>query len=138
MDILDFMRKINAIGKYFIVAVLILNLMPLVTAGATGNIKSALYSLCVLSQTFLGAASMVLIVLAGTIYAIGQVLGAETRARASVWATAMLTGAVIGILIYLITPMVLNALVAGTGVAVAETNPCSGIQTAASNGGSSS
>jgi hypothetical protein len=57
------------------------------------------------------------------------VLGAETRARASVWATAMLTGAVIGILIYLITPMVLKALLADTGVTFVEgqENPCAGI-----------
>ncbi|MFH1447725.1 MAG: hypothetical protein ABIG39_02580, partial [Candidatus Micrarchaeota archaeon] len=38
-------------------------------------------------------------ILAGGIYAIGQVLGAETRARASVWATAMLVGGVIGLII---------------------------------------
>jgi hypothetical protein len=63
MDILDFIRKVNAIGKYFVVAVLMLNLMSLVVAGgAETNIKKALSGLCVLSQTFLGAASMVLIV----------------------------------------------------------------------------
>ena len=130
MDILNAMRKVNAIGKYFIIAVFMLNLMSATTATAEGNIKSALKALCDLSQTFLGVAAMVLIVLAGTIYAIGQVLGAETRARASVWATAMLTGAVIGILIYLITPILLNALLSGTGGATtstSDTDPCSGL-----------
>ncbi|VVB66639.1 Uncharacterised protein [Candidatus Gugararchaeum adminiculabundum] len=38
-------------------------------------------------------------------------MGAETRARANVWSTAMLTGALIGILIALIGPAVLNMLV---------------------------
>jgi hypothetical protein len=131
------MRKVNAIGKYFIVAVLMLNFLSVVMAEATtstaeGNIRDALYQLCSLSQTFLGVAAMVLIVLAGTIYAIGQVLGAETRARASVWATAMLTGAVIGILIYLITPILLTALLSGTGGEVtsdAGGDPCSGLAT---------
>ncbi|MCX6778480.1 MAG: hypothetical protein NT157_06395, partial [Candidatus Micrarchaeota archaeon] len=33
------------------------------------------------------------------IYAIGQVLGSETRARATVWATAMLVGGIIGLII---------------------------------------
>jgi Na+-driven multidrug efflux pump len=53
---------------------------------------------------------MVLVVLAGATYAIGQILGAETRARAAVWATAMLTGAVIGIVIYIIMPPLLKIL----------------------------
>ncbi|MBI5228254.1 hypothetical protein HY988_06705 [Candidatus Micrarchaeota archaeon] len=68
---------------------------------------------------------MLLIVLAGAIYAIGQILGAETRARATVWATAMLTGAVIGIIIYILAPVILIALVPGaTGKAG---NPCGGL-----------
>jgi hypothetical protein len=47
---------------------------------------------------------MLLIILAAAVYAIGQIVGAETRARASVWATAMITGALIGIVIYLVVP----------------------------------
>ena len=43
--------------------------------------------------------ALLMFILAGGIYAIGQVLGAETRARASVWATAMLVGGVIGLII---------------------------------------
>ena len=58
------------------------------------------------------AFAMLMIVIAGVIYAAGQVMGAETRARANVWATAALTGALIGILIYAIAPGVL-ALIYG-------------------------
>jgi len=51
-----------------------------------------------------------MIVLAGVIYAAGQMMGAETRARANVWATAALTGALIAILIYAIAPSVLRTM----------------------------
>lgn len=44
-------------------------------------------------------------------------VGAETRARAAVWATAMLTGAVIGIIIYLISPAIIRAFI-GSGTRV--------------------
>jgi hypothetical protein len=131
MNIISFMQKVNAIGKYLIVAIFALNLMTLVTAGggdggsvAATNIQQTLIDLCNMSQTFLGLAAMVLIVLAGTIYAIGQVLGAETRARASVWATAMLTGAIIGILIYLIAPVLVGRLLEGSGITVTPDQPC--------------
>ena len=53
---------------------------------------------------------MLMIILAGVIYAAGQMMGAETRARANVWATACLTGALIAILIVVVAPPVLNAI----------------------------
>jgi hypothetical protein len=53
-------------------------------------------------------------IMAGGVYAIGQVLGAETRARASVWATAMITGAVIGLVIYLVLPGLISWLYKGS------------------------
>jgi hypothetical protein len=84
-------------------------------------------TLCSISQTFLGAAVMVLIVLAGVTYAIGQILGAETRARATVWATAMLTGAIIGAIIYIVAPTIINALLSNSGVTPlggGSSNPC--------------
>ncbi|MDD5023397.1 MAG: hypothetical protein PHU63_04475, partial [Candidatus ainarchaeum sp.] len=57
---------------------------------------------------------LILVVLAAIIYAAGQVLGAETRARANVWATSMFVGAVIGGLIYLVVPVFLGALLGGS------------------------
>lgn len=111
MNIIRNLNKINAIGKYLIVAFIIMNLIPAVSA-STG-LSNALMSLCGMAKTLLGIGVMLLIILAGTIYAIGQILGAETRARATVWATAMLTGAVIGIVIYIVTPVIVNALMSG-------------------------
>lgn len=112
MNIIKYSNKINSIGKYLLIAVIALSLVSPVYA-STG-ISSALESLCGIAKTVLGIGVMLMIILAGAIYAVGQMLGAETRARATVWATAMLTGAVIGILIYLVTPVIVSALI-GTG-----------------------
>lgn len=117
------MQNVSNIGRYLLITVLVLNLFSVSMAAST--IQSALQDLCEISQTFLAATIMVLIVLAGAIYAAGQILGAETRARASVWATAMLTGAIIGALIYIVTPILLRSLLSGTGASLATAeDPC--------------
>ncbi|MFH1471040.1 MAG: hypothetical protein ABIF01_04790, partial [Candidatus Micrarchaeota archaeon] len=54
-------------------------------------------------------------IMAGGIYAIGQMLGAETRARASVWATAMLVGGVIGLVIAASANFLLTMFATGLG-----------------------
>ncbi|MEW6749189.1 MAG: hypothetical protein AB1295_05780 [Candidatus Micrarchaeota archaeon] len=124
MNILEGMKMINATAKYLFVTLVVLSMVPAVFASPTG-ITSALQQLCLMSQQFLGLVAMVLIVLAGSIYAIGQILGAETRARAAVWATSMLIGAVIGIIIYLVTPYLISVLLSGSpGISVSPTNPC--------------
>ncbi len=85
------------------------------TAGnPTYNLCVAMKSLCTGIKTLIPVASMLMLVIAAVIYAAGQMMGAETRARANVWATAALTGALIGILIYAIAPAVLNALYTGS------------------------
>ncbi|MFH0737504.1 MAG: hypothetical protein V1827_02315 [Candidatus Micrarchaeota archaeon] len=112
MNIIGYMNKLNSIGKYLLILVLAVNLVSLSYA-STANIGAAMSSLCGTAKAFLGATAMILVVLAGATYAIGQILGAETRARAAVWATAMLTGAVIGLVIYLIMPPLIGLLFTG-------------------------
>jgi hypothetical protein len=53
-------------------------------------------------------------------------MGAETRARANVWATAALTGALIAVLIYAIAPAVLNTIYGGGtgGLSTIDQNVC--------------
>ena len=125
MDMIGYMSKINKYGKYLVILVLLVNLFSMSFASA--NIQSGLRSLCQTSQAVLGGIVMLLVVLAGATYAIGQVMGAETRARATVWATAMLTGALIGAVIYLVTPPVMRALFpSGSGVTLSDSgDPCS-------------
>lgn len=101
------MRTINRLGVYLLITVLFLNFVGI--SHATG-ITSALTEFCKAARQFLIIGIMLMIILAAAVYAVGQILGAETRARASVWATAMMMGAVIGMLIYLIVPWVIGMM----------------------------
>ncbi|MCX8196930.1 MAG: hypothetical protein N3G80_01290, partial [Candidatus Micrarchaeota archaeon] len=62
--------------------------------------------------------TMLMIVFAAVVYAGGQMMGAETRARANVWATAALVGAIIGVLILAVAPPVLSYMYKGTTGAI--------------------
>jgi len=74
------------------------------------RVSSSASELCTALTTLLPVIAMLMIVMAGVIYAAGQMMGAETRARANVWATAALTGALIAVLIYAIAPQVLGSI----------------------------
>ncbi len=97
---------------------LLLFVLPLVRAqdsnNATDYLQSALSDLCGQIQNLIPVTAMLLVITAGVVYSAGQFFGAETRARANVWATSCLTGAIIGILIAVVAPCVLGQL-AGTG-----------------------
>jgi len=77
---------------------------------ATGPLKAALSQLCGELKDLVPVAAMLMVLLAAVIYASGQMMGAETRARANVWATSCLTGAIIGLLITAIAPTILGAI----------------------------
>ena len=91
---------------------------PTGTGGSPTDIQLGICQLYTTVNTILGAVIFVLIVLAAVVYAAGQVMGAETRARASVWATSMIVGAVIGIIIYVLVPPILTAMMGGTPVTI--------------------
>jgi hypothetical protein len=80
------------------------------------SLQNAISQLCVSLKSMLPVVAMTMLVLAGVIYAAGQIMGAETRARANVWATACLTGALIAILMVVVAPSVLQAIYADGGV----------------------
>ena len=123
MDILGFVSSISKYGRYMVLLILLLNFAPVTFA--ENEICCAMQEMCAQAQTFLVFAAMMLIILAGAVYAIGQIMGAETRARASVWATSMLIGALIGLVIYLVVPAIIRQLTPDiSGVTMDETNPC--------------
>ncbi len=91
--------------------VLIFLFLPICfAASGLSSVNDAVFDLCIAMKALLPVAAMLMIVLAGVIYASGQMMGAETRARTNVWATAALTGALIAILIAVIAPSVLGAI----------------------------
>ena len=104
------MRKLG-----MVVAVLLLTAVAFAaTTSVITTLSDAIVSLCKDLRSLLPIAAMLMIVIAGVIYAAGQMMGAETRARANVWATAALVGAVIAILIVVIAPPVLQIIMPST------------------------
>ena len=98
-----------------IFAVLIAASAMVAAAGSgIGQLNTALTDLCTSLTSLLPVVAMLMIVIAGVIYAAGQMMGAETRARANVWATAALTGALVAVLIYAIAPSVLASIYGGS------------------------
>jgi len=127
MDVINTGMKL---GKYLLIMVLALNITGIMFAGAaagtgTGpeNITKALGSLCATMKNIVGIALVLMIILAAITYAVGQVMGAETRARASVWATAMFTGALFAAVIFLIVPYIIGFLI-GAGEGTDWVNNC--------------
>ena len=66
---------------------------------AAADIKSSLQEICGTIKDIVPVVAMLMFIIAGAVYAAGQVMGAETRARANVWSTAMLVGGMIGLMI---------------------------------------
>ena len=76
----------------------------------TSQLLIAMQNLCSSLNTLVPVAAMLMVMFASVVYATGQMMGAETRARANVWATSALTGALIGILISVVAPAVLGVI----------------------------
>jgi hypothetical protein len=100
----------DSMKKLAIFVALVLLGGMLAASDPLSSVNSAVNSLCVGLKNLLPIAAMMAIVLAGVIYAAGQMMGAETRARANVWATAALTGALIAIMMAVVGPAVLNII----------------------------
>ena len=112
-------------GKYLFSLLLLVNLLAVVAAGggdlppgtASANLKSGICTIVKTINFVLLAVMFGMIVGAAVIYAGGQIMGAETRARASVWATAMFTGAIIAAVVFILVPAFINAVLGGKNIA---------------------
>jgi len=107
-------------GSKIFVLMIVIAMVGVVFAGGvsptspTSKLQAALSSLCEGLRQMVPVAAMLMVLLAAVIYASGQMMGAETRARANVWATSCLTGALIGIMIAVIAPVVLGSIAGST------------------------
>jgi hypothetical protein len=97
-------------AKLALAALLLIASAAILHAAGTDDLLLALSGLCQGISGLLPVAAMLMTVVAAVIYAAGQMMGAETRARANVWATASITGAMIGVLIAAIGPPVLQTV----------------------------
>ncbi len=79
-------------------------------SGGFSNLKFALSELCTNTKSLIPVVVFLMIVAGGVVYAAGQVFGAEVRSRANVWATAMVIGSLICILLVTVVPSFLATM----------------------------
>ena len=99
----------------FLSVLIMLQTFVFATTGTTSttNISAALSMVCVLFNTILPVGVLLAVLLAGVVFAIGQTMGAETRARANVWATNLLIGALIAGVVVVLAPEIISILLGG-------------------------
>lgn len=79
--------------------------------GAQTRLINGLNNLCIQLVSILPIIAILLFVLAAVVYGVGHIFGAEMRSKATGWATSMVVGAVISLLIFLLTRPVLSIFV---------------------------
>ena len=104
------MEKLRLFRQVLFFTLFVLTLVYAQTSPSTANLGNALTSLCTLFNQILPIAVLVVIVLAGVVFAVGQTMGAETRARANVWATNLLIGALIAGAVIIVAPLAVGTL----------------------------
>ena len=92
---------------------MMLGLLFSYAGGGGDSIRAGVCALADYAKALMASIVFSLIIVAAIVYAGGQILGAETRSRASVWATAMIVGAVIGIVIFVLLPPILSTMLYG-------------------------
>ncbi|MCX8166920.1 MAG: hypothetical protein N3E37_03645 [Candidatus Micrarchaeota archaeon] len=72
--------------------------------------RNTIDNVCKSVRTLLPPIAMLMLIGAGVVYIGGQFTGAETRSRANVWATNLLIGALIGLIIAAVAPIAVDSL----------------------------
>ena len=75
---------------------------------ATENISNAMCQLYDFFKNILPIAVVLAIVFAGIIFVVGQLLGAETRAKSNVWAQNIIIYTVIAVILVLLVPTIIK------------------------------
>jgi hypothetical protein len=86
------------------------------TASSIGStVTGQLIELVKMLQGIVPVIALGLFVFAGIVYAVGQVFDVQTRNKAQNWAMAMIVGGIIGVLIVLIAPWLVDFLLGFSG-----------------------
>ena len=92
----------------------ILALVPLAaaltTTGFARGVNEQLMALVDMLRSIVPVVSLGLFVFAGIVYAVGQVFDVQTRQKAQAWSMAMIVGGIIGIILVLIAPWLVDFL----------------------------
>ncbi|MEM4137461.1 MAG: hypothetical protein QXV64_00120 [Candidatus Anstonellaceae archaeon] len=73
------------------------------------DLQGAIVSFCSVLCSLLPPISVLLVVAGAITFAAGQLASAETRARATGWATAMIVGALFAFILVSLLPLVIKA-----------------------------
>ena len=80
------------------------------TSSVASTINEQLISLVNMLRSIVPVIALGLFVFAGIVYAVGQVFDVQTRQKAQNWAMAMIVGGIIGIIIVIIAPWLVDFL----------------------------
>jgi hypothetical protein len=80
------------------------------TSGFASGVNEQLVQLVEMLRSIVPVIALGLFVFAGLVYAVGQVFDVQTRQKAQNWAMAMIVGGIIGIIIVLIAPWLVDFL----------------------------
>jgi len=90
---------------------------PTSTSGASTCVKVAAgisSQLCNIKNLIVGiipTIALIMFLLAGLVYAAGQTFGAEMKAKAQGWAMSLLVGGIVGIVIAVIAPLLVDTFI---------------------------
>lgn len=73
-------------------------------------INSRLKAITDMLHSIVAPVAVGLFVLAGLVYAVGQVFDQQTRAKAQAWSMSIVTGVLVGILIIVFAPLIISLL----------------------------
>ena len=113
MLVLDVNKIINKINILVLVLSLFLGIIfaqTTTTSPGLLQLQDAMKTICGQVYNLLPPVAMLLVIAGAVTYAAGQFAGAEMRARATGWATAMIIGALFAFVIVLLLPSVVMAL----------------------------
>lgn len=83
---------------------------PLYTTGFQNSIQTTLALLWGAAESILGLLVITLFVLGALVYMLGHLFGAETRAQATVWSTALVVGAMFASILYVLGISIIQPL----------------------------
>lgn len=105
-------NMLAGVGVSAVIIILLYTFLPHFFAGEVGNIDlvKLISDIRQLAEQALVVIILLFLVLSALTYAMGQAFGAETRARATVWATGLLSGAMVAALLYILITQLIRPL----------------------------
>lgn len=98
--------------KYLLPLLAVILLSGAVYAQGASSVASSISSqLCNIKNLIVGiipTIALIMFLLAGLVYAAGQTFGAEMKAKAQGWAMSLLVGGIIGMVLAVIAPLLVN------------------------------